>query len=212
MKIMKGANDSISCEEQLKAYWSVMVCQVVALALDRIDEELAEQWKADGWYVERRDERTVVSSFGAVQFKRRRMQRDGEPGRYPLDEMLGLRKYKHYTPYFEAKVAQIAASATYRVTAEAVSSLTPADISHQKIANIVRSVGERYEQWENREDAAAPAETLRQPEVLLIEGDGLTLREQKGGSFCLHIGRLSLRIEVNASEVSMWVRENGWRS
>lgn len=75
MEIMKRANDSISCEEQLKAYLAVLFCKALTLALDRIDEELAKQWKADGWYVERRDERTVVSSFGAVQFKRRRMKR-----------------------------------------------------------------------------------------------------------------------------------------
>jgi hypothetical protein len=204
MKIMKGANDSISCEEQLKTCWSVMFCEAVMLALDRIDDELAEQWKADGWYVERRDERTVVSSFGAVRFKRRRMERDGESGKYPLDEMLGLRKYKHYTPYFEAKIAQIAASATYRVTAEAVSSLTPADISHQKVANIVRSVGERYEQWEDCEKEAETAdetEPLRQPEVLLIEGDGLTLREQKGGK----------KMELHRFQIAEGVRCNGKR-
>ena len=75
------------------------------------------------------------------------MCKDGEAGIYPLDKELGIRRYQRYSAYFEYHVARIAAKTVYRTTALAVNTLTPADISHQQVGNIVKHVGEKYAEW-----------------------------------------------------------------
>ena len=177
LKILKDAEDSISWEERVQRYFAELICQRLCDAMERLDGELAEDWKKDGWRVERRDERTILTSFGKATFLRRRMKKDGEAGRYPLDDAMGFRSHKRMTAYYEYLIAQVAAGATYRQTALAVSTLTPNSISHQQVGNIVRAVGKCCEEQEDaQKEAVDEGQELRKPEVLMIEGDGVTIR------------------------------------
>lgn len=202
LKILKDAEDSISWEESVQRYFAELICETLGIAMEWLDDEIAEDWKKDGWRVERRDARTILTSFGPVTFRRRRMEKAGEPGCYPLDDAVGFRKYKRMTAYFEYLVAQIAAGATYRQTSAAVSKLTPNSLSHQQVGNIVRAVGKRCEEQEDaQKEAVDEGQELRKPEVLMIEGDGVTICPQGTRK----------HLEIHRFQIAEGVRMNGKR-
>ncbi|WP_295271975.1 ISLre2 family transposase [Selenomonas sp.] len=202
LKILKDAEDSISWEERVRSYLSELVCTLLGTAMECLDDELAEDWKKEGWRVERRDARTILSTFGPMTFVRRRMEKDDEAGCYPLDTAMGFRAYKRMTAYCEYLIATIAAGATYRQMALAVSTLTPNTISHQQVGNIVRSVGTCCEKQEETEKAAVDVgQELRQPEVLMIEGDAVAIRPQG----------TQKHLEIHRYQIAEGVRKNGKR-
>lgn len=83
---------------------------MVSNALEDIDRELEAQYGKDGWQVERKDCRTLQTTYGIISIKRRRMCKDGEADISPLDKELEIRRYHRYSGgYFEYNVAQIAA-------------------------------------------------------------------------------------------------------
>ena len=59
LKILKDAEDSISWEESVQRYFAELICETLGIAMEWLDDEIAEDWKKDGWRVERRDARTV---------------------------------------------------------------------------------------------------------------------------------------------------------
>ena len=183
IKIIKDAKDSISREESLKLYFENLQCRCVSEALEQIDVELAAAYGKDGWRVEHLDRRTLQASYGTISIRRRRMEKEGEEGIYPLDKELGIRKYQRYTAYLEYNIACLGAKSVYRVAAAAVNALTPVTISHQQVARIVKQVGTKYEEWETaqREIVSNDAVELKRPKVLYIEGDGLMLHGQGTG-------------------------------
>ena len=48
LKILKDAEDSISWEERVQRYFAELICQRLCDAMERLDDELAEDWKKDG--------------------------------------------------------------------------------------------------------------------------------------------------------------------
>lgn len=206
IEIIKGAKDSIESEEGIKHYFEELTCKAVGEAWERIDAELAEQYSAKGWKTERRDGRTIQASFGAVTFKRRLMKKRGENRSiYPLDHELGIRPCKRYTAYLEYIVAQIGAKTVYRTTAAAVSALSPVTMSHQQVARIIRDVGQKCREREEAQRETWPEKQteLKQPELLLIEGDGLLIRRQ---------GKTGKKSgEIHRYQIAEGVKQNGKR-
>ena len=92
--------------------------------------------------------RTVLCMFGTVTFSRRLVRREGEKPFYPLDNILGLSPYQRYSPLLLYSVTKVAAGSVYRAATEAVNTLTPLDISHQTVGRMVRTVGDKYAQYE----------------------------------------------------------------
>lgn len=90
IKIIRDAEDSISREESLKFYFENLQCRCVSEALEQIDVELAAAYGKDGWHVEHLDRRTLQASYGTISIRRRRMEKEGEEGIYPLDKELGI--------------------------------------------------------------------------------------------------------------------------
>lgn len=180
IEIIKGAKDSIEREEKTRHYFEQLQCKAVGEAWERIDEELAKQYAGEGWKTERNDERTIQASYGTVTFKRRLMKKEGEKSIYPLDHALGIRPYQRYTAYLTYIVAQIGAKSVYRTTAAAINALTPATMSHQQVARIIRDAGQQCKEWEEaqREQLPGKGGELKKPEHLYIEGDGLILHRQ----------------------------------
>lgn len=202
LEILKDAEDSISWEERMRSYFAEYICNALGTAIERLDDEIVEKWKQEGWRVERRDKRTILTSFGQMTFLRRRMKKEGEAGCYPLDDAMGFRKYQRMTAYFEYLVAQVAAGATYRQTAAAVSTLTTNTISHQQVGNVIRAVGKRCEEQEDaQKEVADEGQQLREPEVLMIEGDGVTIRPQGTRN----------HLEIHRFQIAEGVRMNGKR-
>ena len=180
IKIIKGASDNIESEEKIRYYFEQLQCQAVGKAWERIDEELYKTYQEKGWKSERRDERTIQTSYGAVTFKRRLMKKEGEKSIYPLDHEFGIRPYQRYTDYITYTVAQLGARSVYRTTAAAVNMLSPVTISHQQVSRIIRDAGQRCKTWEEgqREEYPEKGSELKKPEHLYIEGDGLILHRQ----------------------------------
>ena len=139
-------------------------CQAFAQALETYDAEMARQY-AGKQEVLRIDRRTVLCMFGTVTFSRRLVRREGEKPFYPLDNILGLSPYQRYSLLLLYSVTKVAAGSVYLAAAEAVNTLTPLDISHQTVGRMVRTVGDKYAQYE--EAQADPAfcseESLEKP-------------------------------------------------
>ncbi|MBQ7478707.1 MAG: ISLre2 family transposase [Selenomonadaceae bacterium] len=205
IRIIKGAKDSIDSEEKIRHYFEELQCQAVGAAWERIDAELSRQYKEKGWKTERRDERTIQASFGAVTFKRRLMKKEGEKSIYPLDHEIGIRPYQRYTAYMEYTVAQIGARSVYRTTAAAVSALSPVTMSHQQVARIIREAGQQCKKWEDeqRETYTEERNELKKPEYLYIEGDGLLIHRQGQDG--------KKTFELHRYQIAEGVKQNGKR-
>lgn len=187
IKIIKDSRDNISREENLKKYLEELNCHLVGKALEEIDKELAAEYGKDGWRVERRDERIVQTSYGFVRAKRRLMKKDGQKPIYPLDKELGVRTYQRYSAYFEFIVAKLGAKSVYRVTAEAINTLTPITISHSQVGRIIKKVGNRYAEWEKVKEINDDAHNSpKRVNVLYIEGDALMIKGQNKNKMELH--------------------------
>lgn len=205
IEIIKGAKDSIESEEKIRHYFEKIQCQAVSKAWEQIDEELFKTYKKKGWKTERRDERTIQASFGAVTFKRRLLKKAGGKSIYPLDRELGIRPYQRYTAYLAYAVAQIGAKSVYRTAAFAVNTLSPVTISHQQISRIIRDAGQQCKEWEEAQKEKYPEKEseLKKPEYLYLEGDGLILHRQ---------GKKGKKTsELHRYQIAEGVKQNGKR-
>ncbi|WP_075580602.1 UPF0236 family transposase-like protein [Acidaminococcus massiliensis] len=183
INLIKGCSNGLALEKEVWRRGIELQSQAFARALEIYDAEMARQY-AGKQEVLRIDQRTVLCMFGTVTFSRRLVRREGGKPFYPLDNILGLSPYQRYSPLLLYSVTKVAAGSVYRAAAEAVNTLTPLDISHQTVGRIVRTVGDKYAQYE--ESQANPAfcgdEPLEKPKYLFIEGDGVLMKGQPKGS------------------------------
>ena len=68
ISIIKESDDSIESERKLTHWLTEMNCQLIAMALARIDTELYQIYKAQGWRVARRDSRTICCRYGELTY------------------------------------------------------------------------------------------------------------------------------------------------
>jgi len=182
IKIIKESDTAIVRETKLLQLFIRLFTEALACALETMDTELVEQYKKQGYQIERRDRRTIQGLFGTVTYLRRRIRKEGPraKGFYPLDTQLGLKKYQRYTALFRKRVAEVATGSVYRTTADVINRLTLTSISHQTVGNIIKQVGRGYADWEqSQQHKVLVGETApSQPTVLCIEGDGLLIKGQ----------------------------------
>lgn len=202
LKRIKSAENGIERDEKILQYFTEIFGQCVKQAFEAIDEEVAKRYKERGYRIEGRDSRSIQYLFGDVTFKRRRMKKDDAKGIYPFDKEMGLGKHQRYSMLLMRNVAELATKTVYRVTAKAVNLLTPIQMSHQKVANLLRTAGERCKNWEEKEAAQElpGREPQRQVEALYIEGDALTLKGQK-----------KRKLEIHRIQIAEGVEESGKR-
>ena len=84
ISLIKESDDSIEAERKLTHWLTEMNCQLIAMALARIDTELYQIYKVQGWRVARRDSRTICCRYGELTYTRRLLQKEGKSF-YPLD-------------------------------------------------------------------------------------------------------------------------------
>ena len=182
INLIKGCSNGLALEKEVWRRGIELQSQAFARALEIYDAEMARQY-AGKQEVLRIDQRTVL-----VTFSRRLVRREGGKLFYPLDNILGLSPYQRYSPLLLYSVTKVAAGSVYRAAAEAVNTLIPLDISHQTVGRMVRTVGDKYAQYE--ESQANPAfcgdEPLEKPKYLFIEGDGVLMKGQPKGSVEVH--------------------------
>ena len=195
IEIIKKMADSISREKELHIWLTKIVMEKIGKAMEIIDGELAEKYKEKGYWVERRDKRSIQCVFGELVYQRRLMKAEGKRSVYPLDKELGIEAYQRNTTYMEWKIAQVASQSTYRNTAAAVNVLTAISVSHQTVGNIVEKVGKRYTQWQERTDEG----TKKAAQVLCIEGDGIIISGQGKKKREIHRFQVAERVEENGN-------------
>ncbi|WP_440248783.1 UPF0236 family transposase-like protein, partial [Dialister succinatiphilus] len=93
ISLIKESDDSIEAERKLTHWLTEMNCQLIAMALARIDTELYQIYKVQGWRVARRDSRTICCRYGELTYARRLLQKDGKSF-YPLDRKMGFEPRK----------------------------------------------------------------------------------------------------------------------
>ena len=183
IKTIKDSENAIEREMKLLHLFLQLFTQALTLAFEIIDAELAEQYKKEGYRVERRDARTIQGLFGTVTYRRRRMKKDGPraKGFYPLDRQLGFAKYQRFTALFMKRVAEVASGSVYRTTADVINRLTLTTISHQTVGSIIKQVGKQYAAWEKQQanqECGTIELTVPSSSIVCIEGDGLLIKGQ----------------------------------
>jgi hypothetical protein len=183
IKTIKESDTAIIRETKLLQLFMRIFTEALVCALEIMDTELVEQYKKQGYQIERRDRRTIQGLFGTVTYQRRRIRKEGPraKGFYPLDIQLGLKKYQRYTALFMKRVAEAATGSVYRTTADSINRLTLTSISHQTVGNIIKQVGRGYAEWEQSQEhkkAHSGATAQCHPPLLCLEGDGLLVKGQ----------------------------------
>ena len=104
-----------------------------------------------GWRNVGTEMRWMVSSLGAVRYKRRVYQDEQRKRRAPVDDVFGLVRYGRMSGRVQEMGASLASSQTYRLTADQLSYLTKTPISPSALQRMVWSVGNRIADGEEAE-------------------------------------------------------------
>src|SRR5699024_7023191 len=130
VKIIKSENNVIARAKALMCYFFNLIRELMKLALEEVDAGLVEETKKEGYQMEKRSQRSVVTVDRESSDGLRRYIGPGNKAKYPLDERMGYDKYKRYSVLAVKAVFQVSAVATHRNTALAVNTLSCFNISH----------------------------------------------------------------------------------
>ena len=201
ISIIKKSKDSIEAERKIEHWLMRVTCQLIAAALERIDAELYQLYKAQGWRVSRRDSRTIYCRYGELTYTRRLLQKGGKSF-YPLDRKMGFEPRKHYSLGMIERIVEAVAITTARGASELLQNLAGITISHQSVIAVKNYAGEKAKAYEKALAEENKAESLAQPEFIAIEGDGFILKNKKKGGVS----------EVHRIQVYEGIRKNGNRT
>ena len=157
-----------------------MDCQLIAMALGRIDAELYQIYRSQGWRVARRDSRMIYCRYGELTYARRLLQKDGKSF-YPLDRKMGFEPRKHYSLGMIERIVESVAITTSRSANELIQSLAGIAISHQSVISLKNYAGKKVKTYEKALVEEEKAESPTQPDIIAIEGDGIVLKNKKKG-------------------------------
>lgn len=199
--LIKESDDSIEAERKLTHWLTEMNCQLIAMALARIDTELYQIYKVQGWRVARRDSRTICCRYGELTYTRRLLQKEGKIF-YPLDCKMGFESRKHYSLGMIEQIVESVAITTSRSASELLQSLAGITISHQSVISLKNYAGKKAKAYEKAFVEEKTDKKPVQPEIIAIEGDGIILKNKKKGDVS----------EVHRLQVYEGVRKNGNRT
>jgi hypothetical protein len=153
---------------------------VIRVLDDRIAREVPAGWRNVGTEM-----RWMVSSLGAVRYRRRVYQDEQRMRRKPLDDLFGLARYGRMSWRVQEMGASLASCETYRSAADQLSYLIKVPINATSLQRMVWRVGNRiadgeeaerrrvFEQGEQLEGGKVPAL------VLYGESDGVWVHLQR---------------------------------
>ena len=139
--IIKSEDNYIKRERKIICFFLNLIKEIMALALAKVDDEMITKVKAQGYQIDKKNERSINMAFGEVRYVRRRYVCPGKQARYPLDELMGFDKYKRYSILAVKNILEVSSVATYRNTALAVNCLSGFNISHMQVGNLVKMAG-----------------------------------------------------------------------
>ena len=179
VKIIKSENNVIAREKALMCYFFNLIRELMKLALEEVDAGLVEETKKQGYQIEKRNKRSVVTVFGEISYWRRRYICLGKKAKYPLDELMGYDKYKRYSVLAVKDVLQVSAVATYRNTALAVNTLSCFNISHSQVGKLIVQAGKLIKNQQQSEERYDGITQRKKVPVLYLEGDGVVIKGTK---------------------------------
>ena len=139
--IIKSEDNYIKRERKIICFFLNLIKEIMALALAKVDDEMITKVKAQGYQIDKKNERSINMAFGEVRYVRRRYVCPGKQARYPLDELMGFDKYKRYSILAVKNILEVSSVATYRNTALAANCLSGFNISHMQVGNLVKMAG-----------------------------------------------------------------------
>jgi len=119
---------------------------VIQVLDDRITRNVPAGWRNVGTEM-----RWMVSSLGAVRYKRRVYQDEQRIRRKPVDDLFDLPRFGRMSGRVQEMGASLACSETYRLAADQLSYLTKTPINHSAVQRMVWSVGNRIADGEEAE-------------------------------------------------------------
>jgi hypothetical protein len=161
---------------------------VIHVLDDRIARKVPGEWRNVGTEM-----RWMVSSLGAVRYKRRVYQDEQRRRRKPVDDLFGVQPYGRMSGRVKEMGSSLASSETYRLAADQLSYLIKTPISHSSVQRMVWSVGNRiadgeeaeckriFEGGEELEGGKIPAP------VLYAESDGVWVHLQREKRRCTEV-------------------------
>jgi hypothetical protein len=171
-------------EESVHSLSTGLGQQVLHGVIQVLDDRIARNVPA-GWRNVGTEMRWMVSSLGAVQYKRRVYQDEQHRRRKPIDDLLDLPSYVRLSGKVQEMGVSLACSGTYRLAADQLSYLTKTPISHSALQRMVWSVGNRIADGEEAEGRrifeggeALEAGKIAAP-VLYGESDGVWVHLQR---------------------------------
>ncbi|MCP9317374.1 UPF0236 family protein [Lactobacillus helveticus] len=179
VKIIKSENNVIAREKALMCYFFDLIRELMTAALEEVDAGLVEETKKQGYQIEKKNKRSVVTAFGEISYWRRRYACPGKKAKYPLDKLMGYDKYKRYSVLAVKDVLQVSAVATYRNTALAVNTLSCFKISHGQVGKLIVQAGKQIKAQQQSEERYDGITQKKKVPVLYLEGDGVVIRGTK---------------------------------
>lgn len=131
--ILEQSNDMLAFWESLRIEMNQWIAEQLGVFLEQLDEELTEYYKRNhGWRSERKDQRQFTCFFGTVTFKRHLMYDKRGRAHYPVDEAIGLKPRRRYSPDLMMMGAEVATAPgmTYRLASELTQKLGSDDKSN----------------------------------------------------------------------------------
>ncbi|MEI3602593.1 ISLre2 family transposase [Oceanobacillus sp. SE10311] len=178
--LIHQTDNLIDFEESVRRLMYEVFTSLLGDVFTNMNTVIVKKKQAEGWSVERNDEREIQFTFGGVRFTHTLMHDPEGHAHYPFDEWAGFKKYKRRSPFVEVKVAEMAAEGTYRDVAHVLKEWTAVDISHSTVGTIVREVGEAQAKADEDMviDLEESAELPEGKEVdfLYAEADGVFIR------------------------------------
>ena len=137
--------DHVQKENMLREIQNQVMSTLIQKAIDEL--ELSFECSNHDVEIDRKYERTVQFSFGAITYERTAYIQNGVPI-YPADEWLGVQKNKRNSRVFEYIITQITAFMAYRKCSQTIELLTGMSVSKNTIAKLVKRYGEKKEAQE----------------------------------------------------------------
>jgi len=182
-----------------KAYeWARNIFKTIIEQIDNLikryrEKTLAIEHKRSVWYMTR---------LGKIRIERRQYRDQNGKYYYPLDRLLGMKKYRHITADVNEFALELAASTTFRKTEEILRKITAIDLSHQTVHRLLARVADTYlEQKEQdkkwfRTTGELPNSENKRVARLFMEADGVMLPLQ--------------RAKARKVEVKLGITYEGW--
>ncbi len=152
--------------------------------VERIDGLIA-QYRDRALSITHKRKTLYRTRLGLIYITRRRYRHPDGTYHYPLDELLGMEKYRHTTALVQNLAVDLAGQMPFRRSAEVVRKATTVEISYRTIHRMLRRVADRYlAQRDHRiqwflHTGALPESEGKKVDCLLVEADGTMLSLQR---------------------------------